>query len=99
MQWNDVISHEEQGPRGEFFIMRGGKRIAEMTYRKADGTLIVIDHTELTAACAARELRGAWSMPQWPGRARTRCEDRGDLSLCGRPVRKGSVHWRREGIA
>lgn len=44
---SDAISHEEQGSRGEFFIMRGGKRIAEMTYRKADESRIVIDHTEV----------------------------------------------------
>ena len=44
---NDVVSHEEQGQRGTFFIERNGLRIAEMTYRHSGENRIVIDHTEV----------------------------------------------------
>jgi uncharacterized protein len=46
----DAITHEEHGPRGEFFIMRDGKRIAELTYRRAGDSRVVIDHTEVEPA-------------------------------------------------
>jgi len=44
---DDVITHEVHGPRGEFFIVRDGKRVAEMTYRRTGDSRIIIDHTEV----------------------------------------------------
>jgi uncharacterized protein len=42
-----IISHEEDGDDGIFFLERDGVRIAEMTYRRSSGSLILIDHTEV----------------------------------------------------
>ena len=42
---DDIISHQEQGSRGGFYIERDGKRIAEMTYRRDDAAQVTIDHT------------------------------------------------------
>ena len=41
-----MIEHEEKGHRGAFFLMRDGKRLAQMTYTVA-GSRIIIDHTEV----------------------------------------------------
>jgi hypothetical protein len=43
----DVVRHAEQDARGEFFIERDGKRVAEMTYRRSGAATILIDHTEV----------------------------------------------------
>ena len=42
-----AVEHDESEGRGAFFVMRTGKRIAEMTYSRADATLIIVDHTEV----------------------------------------------------
>ena len=47
------IRHEEHGHRGSFFVDEGGKRVAEMTYSRANAALVIIDHTEV-----AKELEG-----------------------------------------
>jgi uncharacterized protein len=44
-----VVEHDESGPRGTFFIMQDGQRIAEMTYNREGTQLAVIDHTEVLA--------------------------------------------------
>lgn len=44
------IEHQESGRRGVFFIEQDGKRIAELTYGRANDWLIVIDHTEVDPA-------------------------------------------------
>jgi predicted GNAT family acetyltransferase len=44
------IEHEEKGHRGAFFILEDGKRVAEMTYSRANATLVIIDHTEVAAS-------------------------------------------------
>ena len=38
------IHYERSGHRGAFFLERGGKRLAEMTYTVA-GSRVIIDHT------------------------------------------------------
>ena len=43
------IAHEESGHRGAFFIAQDGKRLAEMTYSRANDALVIIDHTEVDA--------------------------------------------------
>jgi uncharacterized protein len=43
----DVISHQEQGRHGVFFLERDGARVAEMTYQRLGDTRIVVDHTEV----------------------------------------------------
>ncbi len=43
------ITHEEQGHRGAFFIEREGTRVAVMTYSRTSPTLVIIDHTEVSA--------------------------------------------------
>jgi predicted GNAT family acetyltransferase len=59
----DTVSHEEQGKRGSFFILRDGRRIAEMTWRRDDARHITIDHTyvdpQLRGAGVARQLLDA----------------------------------------
>ena len=44
------ISHEESGHRGAFFYHQDGKRLAEMTYSRANASLVIIDHTEVDAS-------------------------------------------------
>ena len=44
------IEHEENDRGGSFFIEEDGKRVAEMTYRRKDPRLVVIDHTEVDPA-------------------------------------------------
>ena len=48
----DNIVHEETGHRGAFYIEREGTRLAEMTYSRANATLVVIDHTEVDKSLA-----------------------------------------------
>jgi hypothetical protein len=45
-----LIAHEEHGHRGAFFIEQDGKRLAEMTYSRANASLLIIDHTEAAAS-------------------------------------------------
>ena len=47
MNNDDIISHQEQGGRGGFYIERNGRRIGELTYRRDDASHITIDHTEV----------------------------------------------------
>ncbi|MCH2450492.1 MAG: N-acetyltransferase [Gracilimonas sp.] len=42
------IQHRSTESKGEFFIEKDGKRIAEMTYSKAGTARIIIDHTEVS---------------------------------------------------
>jgi uncharacterized protein len=42
-----AIAHEELGHRGAFFIEQNGKRLARMTYSRANAALVIIDHTEV----------------------------------------------------
>ncbi len=41
------IEHEEHDHRGAFFVAQDGKRIATMTYSRANASLVIIDHTEV----------------------------------------------------
>lgn len=45
-----VVEHEEVGAKGSFFIRNGDRRVAEMTYSRANATLIIIDHTDVDAS-------------------------------------------------
>jgi predicted GNAT family acetyltransferase len=49
-----TIAHEENGHRGAFFIEEGGKRVAEMTYSRANKSLVIIDHTEVAESLAGQ---------------------------------------------
>src|SRR5215208_6158319 len=49
----DEIRRHQDGHRGAFFIERGDKRLAEMTYSVAGELRIIIDHTDVSD-----ELRG-----------------------------------------
>jgi predicted GNAT family acetyltransferase len=59
----DVVEHREQGNRGEFFIERGGARVAEMTYQRLSAFLILVDHTHVDVSLrgggVARQLLDA----------------------------------------
>lgn len=44
-----LVEHEAQGHRGAFFIEEDGERLGAMTYTRANPSLIVIDHTEVSA--------------------------------------------------
>jgi predicted GNAT family acetyltransferase len=44
------IAHEESGHRGAFYLEQDGKRLAQMTYSRANEALIIIDHTEVDAS-------------------------------------------------
>ena len=49
-----TIAHEESGHRGAFFIEEHGKRVAEMTYSRANAALVIIDHTEVSPSLAGQ---------------------------------------------
>jgi uncharacterized protein len=44
------IAHRETGHRGAFYIEQDGKRLAEMTYSRANAALVIIDHTEVDSS-------------------------------------------------
>ena len=48
------VRHEEDGHRGAFFIEESGKRVAEMTYSRANASLIIIDGTEVDDELSGR---------------------------------------------
>ena len=50
---SEAIQHSEDGHRGAFFIEGDGRRVAELTYSRVNGGMVIIDHTEV-----ARELEG-----------------------------------------
>jgi uncharacterized protein len=45
-----AIAHEETDHRGAFFFTQDGKRLGEMTYTRANASLVIIDHTEVDAS-------------------------------------------------
>lgn len=45
-----IISHEERGQGGIFFIERDGARLAELTYQCTGVARVVIDHTYVDAS-------------------------------------------------
>ena len=49
-----MIEHQEDGHRGAFFVVRDGKHIAELTYSRANATLVIIDHTDVAAELAGQ---------------------------------------------
>jgi predicted GNAT family acetyltransferase len=48
------IAHEESGHRGAFYYEQDGKRLAEMTYSRANAALVIIDHTEVDASLGGK---------------------------------------------
>ena len=48
------IEHEESDHRGAFFIEHDGKRVAEMTYSRANPSLVIIDHTDVAASLGSQ---------------------------------------------
>jgi predicted GNAT family acetyltransferase len=48
------IAHEESGHRGAFYFEQDGKRLAEMTYSRANASLVIIDHTEVDASLGGK---------------------------------------------
>jgi predicted GNAT family acetyltransferase len=62
-----TISREESSERGAFFIEENGKRLAEMTYSRANDGLVIVDHTavapDLRGQGAGRELLD--TLVQW----------------------------------
>jgi uncharacterized protein len=58
-----IVEHTPSGNGGAFFILEDGRRIAEMTYRRASPELAIIDHTEVLASLrgkgVARQLLDA----------------------------------------
>lgn len=49
-----AIGHEEDGHRGAFFIEQDGKRVAAMTYSRANPALVIIDSTEVSSALSGQ---------------------------------------------
>jgi uncharacterized protein len=43
-----TIKQEEHTTNGAFYIEKDGTRVAEMTYSRADNTLIIIDYAEVS---------------------------------------------------
>jgi predicted GNAT family acetyltransferase len=68
------ILHEESGHRGAFYFEQDGKRLAEMTYSRANATLVIIDHTEVDVSLggqgAGRQLLDA--AVQWARETKTK---------------------------
>jgi len=50
------VEHEELGHRGAFFIVRDGKRVAELTYSRGNAALVIIDHTEVAASLGGQGI-------------------------------------------
>lgn len=50
------ITHEEHDHRGSFFIEQDGKRLAEMTYSRANAALVIIDHTIVDSSLAGQGI-------------------------------------------
>jgi predicted GNAT family acetyltransferase len=50
------IAHEESGHRGAFYYEQDGKRLAEMTYSRANASLVIIDHTEVDASLGGKDV-------------------------------------------
>lgn len=44
------ILHKDNGKKGIFYVEKDGKILAEMTYVWAGGSLLIIDHTEVSDA-------------------------------------------------
>ncbi|RPH66783.1 MAG: N-acetyltransferase [Burkholderiales bacterium] len=69
----DPIEHESDGRRGAFFIERDGRRVAELTYSRSEG-VVIVDHTwvhpALRGGKAARRLVDA--VVQWARAERVR---------------------------
>lgn len=57
------IAHEHEGSKGAFFVLKGGQRVAEMTYSRTNATLLIVDHTHvdesLSGQGVGRQLLGA----------------------------------------
>lgn len=68
------IAHAEHGHRGSFFIEQDGKRIAEMTYSRVDASLVIIDHTEVSASLGGQGVgrRLLDAVVQWARETHTR---------------------------
>ena len=69
----DPIQHQSDGHRGAFFIERDGRRVAELTYARGEG-VVIVDHTwvepRLRGGKAARRLVDA--AVQWTRAERAR---------------------------
>jgi predicted GNAT family acetyltransferase len=50
------IAHTETGGRGAFFIEQEGKRVARMTYSRANDSLVTIEHTEVDPSLGGRGI-------------------------------------------
>lgn len=50
------IIHAEKDHRGAFFIEQDGKRLAEMTYSRANASLVIIDHTAVDSSLAGQGI-------------------------------------------
>lgn len=48
------IRHQEEGHRGVFFHEHDGERLAELTYSRANPSLVIIDHTEVAPSLAGQ---------------------------------------------
>jgi predicted GNAT family acetyltransferase len=49
------IKHKEQGDNGAFYIEENGEMLAEMTYRKQEGRM-VINHTEVDGSLRGKNV-------------------------------------------
>ena len=58
-----TIEHHDDGTQGAFYLEENGRRLAEMTYRRTNATMIIVDHTEvdpsLSGQGVGRALLGA----------------------------------------
>ncbi len=48
------ITHDEDGHRGVFAYVRDGRRVARLTYSRANAALVIIDHTEVDPALSGQ---------------------------------------------
>jgi predicted GNAT family acetyltransferase len=51
-----AIEHQEDSTQGAFFIQTNGRRVAEMTYSRANANLIIIDHTEVDSSLGGQGI-------------------------------------------
>lgn len=74
-----TVQHRDQDAKGAFYVETNGMRLAEMTYRRTNAKMIIVDHTEvdpsLSGQGVGRELLGA--LVRW-----ARCKDIKVVPVC-----------------
>jgi len=68
------ILHTEEGHRGAFFLEVDGARAAALTYSRANASLVILDHTEVSPSLSGQGVgrRLLDAAVQWARETQTR---------------------------